>query len=453
MGRPTARIAIDGLFRPLSIQGAIKKNMTQLRRARAGEITPAMKKVAEKEQVDARWLRDQVAEGKVVVPSNPNHVGLIPCGIGEGLAVKVNANIGTSSDHVDLDEEIQKLKVAVGVGADTVMDLSTGGDIDGNRRSILQNADVPVGTVPIYQAVVETIEKEGGVVHLGVDKIFEVIERQAGDGVDFITVHCGLTRGALETLRQQGRITDIVSRGGAFLTTWMIHHDRENPLYEYFDRLLEIAAKYDVTLSLGDGLRPGCLADATDRAQIHELMTLGHLTQIAWEKDVQVMIEGPGHVPLNQIEANVLLQKKLCHNAPFYVLGPLVTDIATGYDHVACAIGGALAGSFGADFLCYVTPAEHLCLPGVEDVREGVVVTKIAAHAADIARGHKGAIERDRLMSSARKELDWETQMRLAIDPQKARRYRDANPPAEDDVCTMCGKYCAIKQVREYFRK
>jgi phosphomethylpyrimidine synthase len=282
--------------------------------------------------------------------------------------------------------------------------------------------------------------------------MFEVIEKQAEDGVDFITVHCGLTRPALEMLRRQGRITDIVSRGGAFLTTWMLYHDRENPLYENFDRLLAIAKKHDVTLSLGDGLRPGCIADATDRAQIHELMTLGDLTKLAWQEDVQVMIEGPGHVPLNQIEANVLLQKKLCHYAPFYVLGPLVTDIATGYDHVACAIGGALAGMAGADFLCYVTPAEHLCLPGVEDVREGVVVTKIAAHAADIARGNKSAIEKDRQMAAARKNLDWAAQMKLAIDPEKARRYREQNPPAEDDVCTMCGKYCAIKQVREYFK-
>jgi phosphomethylpyrimidine synthase len=290
-------------------------------------------------------------------------------------------------------------------------------------------------------------------IHLTVDKIFEVIERQAEDGVDFMTVHCGLTRDALEMLRKEQRVTDIVSRGGAFLTTWMLHHDKENPLYENYDRLLSIAKKYDITLSLGDGLRPGCLADATDRAQIYELMTLGHLTQVAWDQNVQVMIEGPGHIPLNEIETNVILQKRLCHNAPFYVLGPLVTDIAAGYDHVACAIGGALAGAAGADFLCYVTPAEHLCLPGIEDVREGVVVTKIAAHAADIARGDRRAMERDRQMSLARKKLDWETQLKLAVDPEKARRYREQSPPTEDDVCTMCGKYCAIKQVREYFLK
>lgn len=426
--------------------------MTQLAKARAGIITPEMKAVAEKEQVDLLGLREKVAEGRVVIPANTEHHGLVPCGIGEGLLIKVNANIGTSSDRVELSEEMAKLEVAIEAGADTVMDLSTGGDINFFRRRILEKSSIPVGTVPIYQAVVETVNQHGGLIHLTVDKIFEAIETQVADGVDFVTVHCGLTRAALEMLKNQGRVTDIVSRGGAFLTTWMLHHDKENPLYEHFDRLLEIAKKYDVTLSLGDGLRPGCLADATDRAQIHELMTLGQLTKWAWEQDVQVMIEGPGHVPLNQIKANVLLQKQLCYHAPFYVLGPLVTDIAAGHDHVACAIGGAVAGEAGADFLCYVTPAEHLCLPSVEDVREGVIVTRIAAHAADIARGHKLAIERDRKMSMARKNLDWNTQLELAIDPRKAKRLRDENPPSEGDVCTMCGKFCAIKQVKEYFR-
>lgn len=427
--------------------------MTQISDARAGKITPEMNSVAQKEKVDPAWLRDKIAEGRIVIPANRNHKGLVPCGVGEGLLIKVNANIGTSSDKVDLEEELAKLEVSISAGADTVMDLSTGGDINLCRGRIIRKSSVPVGTVPVYQAVVETINQKGGLIELTVDKIFEVIENQAADGVDFITVHCGLTRAALETLKHQGRITDIVSRGGAFLTTWMLHHNRENPLYENYDRLLEIAGKYDVTLSLGDGLRPGCIADATDRAQIHELMTLGQLTKYAWEKDVQVMIEGPGHVPLNQIRANVLLQKQLCHHAPFYVLGPLVTDIAAGYDHVACAIGGAVAGEAGADFLCYVTPTEHLCLPSVQDVREGVIVTRIAAHAGDIARGHKLAIERDRNMSVARKNLDWSAQMKFAIDPEKARRLREENPPAEDDVCTMCGKFCAIKQVKEYFAK
>ncbi|NNG07843.1 MAG: phosphomethylpyrimidine synthase ThiC [Desulfobacteraceae bacterium] len=427
--------------------------MTQLAKARAGIITPEMEMVAEKEQVDVVALRDRIAKGTVVIPANVKREGLVPCGIGEGLLIKVNANIGTSSDRAVLEEELSKLKVAIEAGADTVMDLSTGVDIDLCRRRILAASKVTVGTVPIYQAVVESGEARGGLVHLTVDDIFEGIEKHVADGVDFITVHCGLTRAALEQLKRQGRVTDIVSRGGSFLTTWMLHNDRENPLYEYYDRLLSIAKEFDVTLSLGDGLRPGCLADATDRAQIHELMTLGELTKLAWEEDVQVMIEGPGHVPLNQIKANVLLQKQLCHDAPFYVLGPLVTDVAAGHDHVACAIGGAVAGEAGADFLCYVTPTEHLCLPGVKDVREGVVVTKIAAHAADIARGHELAMERDRKMSEARRNLDWETQMELAIDPNKARKLREDNPPSEGDVCTMCGKYCAIKQVREYFDK
>jgi phosphomethylpyrimidine synthase len=427
--------------------------MTQIEKAKTGISTPEMKIVAKQEQVDINELREQVAKGRVVIPANKRHKNLIPCGIGERLTVKVNANIGTSSDRAIIEEELSKLAVSIQAGADTVMDLSTGGDMDASRRAIIEHSSVPVGTVPIYQAVVEAVEEKGGLIHLSVDKIFEVIERNAIDGIDFITVHCGLTKAALNALKEQGRITDIVSRGGAFLTTWMLYHDKENPLFEYYDRLLSIAKKYDITLSLGDGLRPGCLADATDRAQVHELMTLGHLTQLAWQEDVQVMIEGPGHVPLNQIETNVMLQKSLCHHAPFYVLGPLVTDIAAGYDHVACAIGGALAGAAGADFLCYVTPAEHLCLPSVADVRDGVVVTKIAAHAADIARGNKLALERDKEMSIARKNLNWEKQIELSIDPEKAKKYREKNPPTDNDVCTMCGKYCAIKQVSEFFGK
>ena len=427
--------------------------MTQLAKARAGITTPEMEIVAKKEHKDVSWLREKIADGRIVIPANINHKNLDPCGVGEDLYIKVNANIGTSEDNIDLDRELEKMKVAVAAGADAVMDLSTGGDINECRRQIIKECNVTVGTVPIYQAIVEAINQHGGVIHLTVDDMFKVIEEQAADGVDFITVHAGLTRGAIDMLKGQGRVTDIVSRGGALLTTWMLHHDKENPFYENYDRLLDIAKKYDVTLSLGDGLRPGCLADATDRAQIHELMTLGHLTKLAWGADVQVMIEGPGHVPLDQIKANILLQKQLCHHAPFYVLGPLVTDVAMGYDHVACAIGGAVAGEAGADFLCYVTPAEHLSLPNVDDVREGVIVTKIAAHAADIARGHKQAIERDLQMAIARKNLDWDTQISLCIDPENARKNRDENPPKENDVCTMCGKFCAIKQVREYFEK
>jgi len=386
-----------------------------------------------------------------VIPANRNHKNLVPCGIGEGLLIKVNSNIGTSSDHIDVEEEMDKLKVSIEAGADTVMDLSTGGDVDLIRRKILGASRIPLGTVPIYQAVIEAVAESGGLIHLTVDKLFEVIERHVSDGVDFITVHCGLTLEGLEMLRAQGRDLDIVSRGGAFLTTWMLHHEKENPLFEYYDRLLSVAKKYDVVLSLGDSLRPGCLADSTDRAQIHELMTLGHLTKLAWQQEVQVMIEGPGHIPLHEIETNIKLEKSLCNGAPFYVLGPLVTDIAAGHDHIACAIGGAVAGWAGADFLCYVTPSEHLSLPSVDDVRQGVIATKIAAHAADIARGNKLATELDKKMGIARKGLDWEKQMDLALDQVVARRYRDNRPPAEKDVCTMCGKFCAIKQVKEYF--
>ena len=425
--------------------------MTQLRRAREGVLTSEIKNVAEKERVDPSDLGERVAQGRVVIPANKNHRSLEPCGIGEGLLIKVNSNIGTSSDHIDLEEEMAKLEVSIEAGADTVMDLSTGGDVDQIRRRIIAASKIALGTVPIYQAVIEAVEESGGLIHLTVDKLFEVIERHLSDGVDFITVHCGLTLEGLEMLRSQGRDLDIVSRGGSFLTTWMIHHERENPLFEYYDRLLSLAKKYDVVLSLGDSLRPGCLADSTDRAQIHELMTLGRLTELAWEEDVQVMIEGPGHIPLHEIEMNIKLEKSLCNNAPFYVLGPLVTDIAAGHDHIACAIGGAVAGWAGADFLCYVTPSEHLSLPAVGDVREGVIATKIAAHAADIARGNKVALELDKRMGMARKALDWEKQMDLALDQVMARKYRQNRPPAEKDVCTMCGKFCAIKQVREYF--
>ncbi|UCF73079.1 MAG: phosphomethylpyrimidine synthase ThiC [Deltaproteobacteria bacterium] len=425
--------------------------MTQLKKARDGVLTPEVTYIAEKEKIDPSYLGEMVAQGRVVIPANRNHRNLEPCGIGEGLLIKVNSNIGTSSDHIDLEEELSKLKVSIEAGADTVMDLSTGGDVDLIRRRIIGASKIPIGTVPIYQAVIEAIQESGGLIHLTMDRLFEVIERHLSDGVDFITVHCGLTLKGLEMLKAQGRDLDIVSRGGSFLTTWMLYHEKENPLYEYYDRLLSIAKKYDVVLSLGDSLRPGCLADSTDRAQIHELMTLGHLTNLAWEEDVQVMIEGPGHIPLHEIETNIKLEKSLCNNAPFYVLGPLVTDIAAGHDHIACAIGGAVAGWAGADFLCYVTPSEHLSLPSVDDVREGVIATKIAAHAADIARGNKLAWELDKKMGLARKGLEWEKQMDLALDRVMARKYRQSRPPAEKDVCTMCGKFCAIKQVKEYF--
>jgi phosphomethylpyrimidine synthase len=325
------------------------------------------------------------------------------------------------------------------------MDLSTGGNIDDVRREIIRHSTVPIGTVPIYQAAIETVGRKKAMVEMTVDDIFAVIERQAEDGIDFITVHCGLTREAARRLKKEGRLMDVVSRGGAFTIEWMAYNKKENPLYEYYDRLLELARSYDLTLSLGDGMRPGSIADATDRAQVQELIVLGELAQRALEKDVQVMIEGPGHVPINQIETNILLQKQLCHGAPFYVLGPLVTDAAPGYDHITSAIGGALAASYGADFLCYVTPSEHLRLPTIEDVREGVIASKIAAHAGDIAKGVKGAMERDIAMSRCRKNLDWKGQIEASLDPVKAKALRDSRTPAEDDVCTMCGEFCAIK--------
>ena len=424
---------------------------TQLAKARRGEVTPEMEAVARSEGVELQTLMERVAHGKVVIPANKAHRGLRPKGIGEGLTVKVNANIGTSSDHADPVEELRKLEAALEAGADAIMDLSTGGDIDAIRRLILERSPVPVGTVPIYQAAIEVTQRRGGIIHMTADDIFEVIERNAKDGVDFVTVHCGVTLNTLERLKAQGRIMDIVSRGGAFLTTWMIYNEQENPLYAHFDRLLEIAQRYDVTLSLGDGLRPGCLADATDRPQIQELLLLGELTELAWAEEVQVMIEGPGHVPLDQIETNIRLEKALCKGAPFYVLGPLVTDVAPGYDHIVCAIGGALAAYHGADFLCYVTPAEHLKLPTPEDVREGVIATRIAGHAADVARGLSKARAWDDEISRARKALDWERQIKLCIDPAKARRYREESRPQMDEVCTMCGKFCAIKMVREFF--
>jgi len=424
--------------------------MTQISEAKAGNITPEMEYVARKEGVEAEHILQKVATGRVVIPKNRFRSVSQPCGIGEGLRVKVNANIGTSSDVSDPQVELKKLNVAVEAGADTVMDLSTGGDLRQIRKLLLGNSPIPFGTVPIYEAVVKAVEEKGALINLDPEDIFQAIEEQAEDGVDFMTVHCGLTLEGLELLRTQKRITDIVSRGGAFIATWMIYHGKENPLYTNFDRILNIAQRYDITLSLGDGLRPGCIEDATDRAQIHELMTLGHLAKMAREKGVQVMIEGPGHVPIDQIQLNIRLQKSLCDNAPFYVLGPLVIDVAAGYDHVACAIGGAIAAYYGADFLCYVTPAEHLCLPSVEDVREGVIVSKIAAHAADIARKNPLALKRDREMAMARKSLDWERQIELAIDPKKARDYRSSSEPHEKEVCTMCGKFCAIKQVREF---
>ncbi len=425
---------------------------TQLEAARQGKITEAMRIVAEAEDLHPQELRALVASGAVAIPANPAHECLVPRGVGQGLTVKVNANIGSSPDRCDPAEELAKLQAALDAGADAVMDLSTGGDLRAMRAQVLANSPVPVGTVPIYQAAVDITGQDKGIVDLTADDLFKVIEDQAREGVDFMTVHCGVNRHALERLRLEGRVTDIVSRGGAFLACWIIANQQENPFYEQYDRLLEIARAHDVTLSLGDGLRPGCLADATDRAQLTELITLGELTQRAWDAGVQVMIEGPGHVPLDQVQANIQIQKRLCHNAPFYVLGPLVTDVAAGHDHVACAIGGALAGWAGADFLCYVTPSEHLALPGPEQVYEGVVTTRIAAHAADLARGRQSAWDRDLAMAEARRRMDWDSMLSLCLDPRTARAIRESSPPAEDEVCTMCGRYCAVRLIRDYFR-
>jgi phosphomethylpyrimidine synthase len=423
--------------------------MTQLEMARKGDVSPQMEAVARAEGLEAEIIKQRVADGKVVIPANVRHFNLVPCGVGEGLATKVNANIGTSSDFGDVNTELEKLRVAIAAGADTVMDLSTGGDITAIRRAILAASTLPIGTVPIYQAGIDAIEKHGAIVKMSVDDIFNAIEENARDGVDFITVHCGVTRAAIALLKKQGRVTDIVSRGGAFIVGWMLHNDRENPLYEYFDRLLDIALEYDVTLSLGDGMRPGSLADATDRPQVEELVTLGELVQRAQDAGVQVMVEGPGHIPLDQIETNVRLQKALCKGAPFYVLGPLVTDIAAGYDHITSAIGGAIAAMHGADFLCYVTPSEHLAIPDTDDVREGVIASLLAAHAADIVKGVKGAWERDRQMSLARKRLDWEEQARLSLDPEKFGRIHRQRA-STSSACSMCGKYCAMDLVGKY---
>ena len=419
--------------------------MTQLEQARKGIITNEMKQAALKEGVKTGYIRSSIMDGTVIITKNKKHKSIEPLAIGKGLRTKINANIGTSQDRASLEEELKKLHAAVEAGADAVMDLSTGGEIDEIRRAVIRESPAPIGTVPIYQAALEAAKKGKSFVELEADDIFEIIERHAEDGVDFITVHCGVTIQSLERIKNEGRIMGIVSRGGALTAEWINFNKKENPLFENYDRLLRIAKEYDMVLSLGDGLRPGCLADATDRGQIEELVTLGELAQKAVSEGVQVMIEGPGHMPLNQIEANILLQKRLCHGAPFYVLGPLVTDIAPGYDHITSAIGGAIAGAAGADFLCYVTPSEHLRLPTIDDVREGVIASRIAAHAADIAKGVKGAMDRDIQMAKARKTLNWDEQIRLSLDPERARLLRESSPPSDKEVCTMCGSLCAIK--------
>ncbi|MHB8792354.1 MAG: phosphomethylpyrimidine synthase ThiC [Thermoleophilia bacterium] len=423
---------------------------TMLQLLKDGNMPETLLSVSKNEQISPELLAEDILSGKTVVPSANSGRIIKPTGIGKGLRTKVNANIGASSEAVSLDDEIGKLGAAVQAGADAVMDLSCGGDVRSLRRALLAECDIPFGTVPIYEATVAARDASGSMVGMDIDFLMSIIEGQAAEGVDFMTIHAGLTRSSLDELQAQGRLMDVVSRGGAFMIAWMLHHDRENPFFEEFDRLLEILARWDVILSLGDGLRPGCLVDASDRAQFSELITLGKLATRAREAGVQTIIEGPGHMPLQDIEANVRLAKKLTGGAPFYVLGPLVTDVAPGYDHITAAIGGAIAGAAGADFLCYVTAAEHLGLPTAGDVRQGVVVSRIAAHAADVAKGIPGAIDWDRQMATARKSLDWDRQIALAIDPQTARAIYEDRHSGGVEGCSMCGDLCAMKLVSDY---
>lgn len=422
---------------------------TQMDAARQGIITREMETVAAYEQMDKEHLRELVAKGQVCIPANKNHKCLKPYGIGRELKTKINVNLGTSRDCMDLNVEMEKVMSAVQLGAEAIMDLSSYGDTQVFRRKLTAECPAVLGTVPIYDAVVyynKALKK------ITSDQWIDIVRMHAQDGVDFMTIHCGINKNTAERFKKCKRHTNIVSRGGSIIFAWMMLTGNENPFYERFDEILDICREYDVTLSLGDACRPGSIADAGDISQIEELVTLGELTQRAWDKDVQVMIEGPGHMPLNQIQANMQIEQTVCKGAPFYVLGPLVTDVAPGYDHITAAIGGAIAATYGASFLCYVTPAEHLRLPTVEDVKEGIIASKIAAHAADIAKGLPGAADWDYQMSEARRELDWERQFALAIDPQKARKYRSESTPEHDDTCTMCGKMCAVRNMNKILR-
>lgn len=418
--------------------------------ARKGPV-PMIEEVAQAEGVDPARLASLVARGRVTIPRN-NQRDTHPMAIGELVSTKVNANVGTSRDHIDLDEEVEKAHVALQYGADTIMDLSTGGDIDRVRRRILKEIKAPVGSVPIYQAALTG----SAVVDMTSDDMFNAVRRHAEDGIDFVTIHAGVNRAAVDRLRQSDRLLDVVSRGGSFTIAWMLHHDRENPFYEEYDYLLELAREYDLTLSLGDGMRPGCIHDASDRAKFMEFISLGELVKRAREAAVQTFVEGPGHVPLDEIDVSVKGMKHLTDNAPLYLLGPLVTDSAPGYDHIVGAIGGAVAGTYGADFLCMVTPAEHLALPTVEDIREGAIITRIAAHTADLVKpGQRGrARERDKGMALARRDLDWDQQFNLAIDDERPRRIRECRKTVTtSDACSMCGDLCAIKILREHLQK
>jgi len=426
--------------------------MTQLEAAKKNIITPLMKKIAADEGIPAAKIKSLIKSGRVVIPHNQNRLIRKPCGIGEGLRTKINANIGTSTDKSEIKFELKKLTAAIKYGADAVMDLSVGGNLESSRKAVIKYSSVPVGTVPVYEIAVNAQKSRKDLLSFTASDMLKSLEAQAKDGVDFFTLHSGVIKKSLAGLKKKKRALGIVSRGGAILAAWIRKNNRENPFYEYFDDILDICDRHDVTISLGDGLRPGSILDATDTAQIEELKILGELALRARAKNVQVMIEGPGHVPLNEIRKNIELEKKLCHNAPFYVLGPLVTDVASGYDHISSAIGGAIAASCGADFLCYVTPAEHLRLPSIEDVREGVIASRIAAHAADLVKNRARAIKWDTAMSKARMKRNWPEQARLSVDPEKARAYRQSSKPKLTDVCTMCGEYCSIKLNEECLR-
>ena len=417
---------------------------TQMDAARKGILTKELLAVAKKEQMEPEKLVKLVAAGQVVIPANKCHTCLDPNGIGSALRTKINVNLGTSRDLNDLDMELQKVNDAVAMGAESIMDLSSFGDTQKFRRKLTAECPAIIGTVPIYDAVVYYHKPLREITS---EEWLQIAEMHAKDGVDFLTIHVGINKNTAERFKKMKRLTNIVSRGGSIIFAWMEMTGQENPFYEHFDRLLDICQEYDVTLSLGDACRPGCLEDATDVSQLEELLTLGELTRRAWEKNVEVMIEGPGHMPLDQIAANMKIQQSVCKGAPFYVLGPLVTDVAPGYDHITAAIGGAIAASAGASFLCYVTPAEHLRLPNRDDVKEGIIASRIAAHAADIAKGIPGAKEWDRKMAQARARLDWEEQFSLAIDPEKARRYRAESKPEKEDTCSMCGNFCAVKNM------
>lgn len=419
---------------------------TQMEAARKNIVTRELEIVAKKENMTIEELMPLVAAGKVVIPANKNHKSLDPEGIGSMLRTKINVNLGISKDVKDYDVEMEKVNWAIDLGAHAIMDLSSHGNTQPFRKKLVEECPAMLGTVPVYDSV---IHYQRDLKTLTAKDFIEVIRLHAEDGVDFVTLHCGITRNTIDQIKKHKRKTNIVSRGGSLVFAWMSMTGEENPFYEYYDEILDICREYDVTISLGDACRPGCLADATDVCQIEELVRLGELTKRAWEKDVQVLVEGPGHVPLDQVAANMKIQESLCMGAPFYVLGPIVTDIAPGYDHITAAIGGALAAASGAAFLCYVTPAEHLALPNVQDVKDGIIASKIAAHAADIAKGIKGARDIDDQMAEARANLDWERQFELAIDPERARQIREDREPEDDDTCSMCGKFCAIRSMNK----